>query len=87
MRTGGTVVLSVLGTWLALSLPVQAGSTGTSYSFTGGLVAAPDLEADGLYLLASATGSLVTANPVLNSALNPVTSRTCLTSQPLWIQG
>jgi hypothetical protein len=73
MRIGGTVALSILGTWLALSLPAQAGSIGFNYSFTGGLTAAPDFEADGLHLQASATGSLNAFDPALNSALNPVT--------------
>ena len=73
MRMGGAVALSVLGAWLAASLPAQAASIGFNYSFTGGLTAAPDFEPDGLHLQASATGSLNAFNSALNALLNPVT--------------
>jgi hypothetical protein len=73
MKTIGAVAMSLLGASLVLGVPAQAGTIGITYSFSGGLNAPPDLEADGLHLEASTTGSVDEFNPVVNAAWNPVT--------------
>ena len=73
MKTIGSIAMSLLGALLVLGVPAQAGTVAITYSFTGGLTAPPDLQADGLHLQASATGSVDEFNPVVNAAWNPVT--------------
>ena len=73
MKAIGAVAMSLLGASLFLSVPAQAGTIAITYSFTGGLTAPPDLQADGLHLQASANGSVDEFNPIVNAAWNPVT--------------
>jgi hypothetical protein len=73
MKTIGLIAMSLLGALLVLEAPARAGTVAITYSFTGGLTAPPDLQADGLHLQASATGSVDEFNPVVNAAWNPVT--------------
>ena len=73
MKTIGLIAMGLLGALPVLDVPAQAGTVRITYSFTGGLTAPPDLQADGLHLQASATGSVDEFNPVVNAAWNPVT--------------
>ena len=73
MKTIGLIAMGLLGALPVLDVPAQAGTVAITYSFSGGLTAAPDLQADGLHLQASATGSVDEFNPVVNAAWNPVT--------------
>lgn len=73
MKIGGVLAMALLGTSLVLAIPARAGTIAITYSFSGGLTAAPDLEPDGLHLQASANGQVSGPNPAVNAAWNPVT--------------
>ena len=73
MKISRAIALSLLGAVFLAGGPALAGTVSITYSFTGGLTAPPDLQADGLHLQASATGTVDEFNPVVNAAWNPVT--------------
>ena len=73
MKISCALATSLFGATLLLGLPAQAATIAIDYSFNGALTAAPVLMGGLLYLNASATGTVIQPDPIVNAAGNPVT--------------